>query len=114
MSYDNSEKHLRKYFEQYGKIKDDVRLSGFILRNRIKYTPELTTKDIDDLFKNTKAAGAYSVTISGAGSSILSLVKNDEKIIKKVSEAMKSSFNKKKIDCEIKVLNIPQKGVIIK
>ncbi|MEI0702319.1 homoserine kinase [Brachyspira intermedia] len=76
---------------------------------RAKFIPGLK-----DLFKNTKAAGAYSVTISGAGSSILSLVKNDEKIIKKVSEAMKSSFNKKKIDCEIKVLNIPQKGVIIK
>ena len=76
---------------------------------RAKFIPGLK-----DLFKNTKAAGAYSVKISGAGSSILSLVKNDEKIIKKVSEAMKSSFNKKKIDCEIKVLNIPQKGVIIK
>lgn len=76
---------------------------------RAKFIPGLK-----DLFKNTKAAGAYSVTISGAGSSILSLVKNDDNIIKKVSEAMKNSFNKKKIDCEIKVLNIPQKGIIIK
>ena len=63
---------------------------------RAKFIPGLK-----DLFKNTKAAGAYSVTISGAGSSILSLVKNDENIIKKVSEAMKNSFNKKKIDLSL-------------
>ena len=52
--------------------------------------------------------------ISGAGSSILALVKNDEKIIKKVSESMKNRFSKKKIDSEIKVLNIPVKGILIK
>ena len=76
---------------------------------RAKFIPGLK-----DLFKQVKMAGAYSVTISGAGSSILSLVKDDEKIIKKVSNAMENSFSKKKIKSEIKVLNIPKKGVIIK
>lgn len=76
---------------------------------RAKFIPGLK-----DLFKQVKMAGAYSVTISGAGSSILALVKDDEKIIKKVSNAMENSFSKKKIKSEIKVLNIPKKGVIIK
>lgn len=76
---------------------------------RAKFIPGLK-----DLFKQAKNAGAYSVTISGAGSSILALVKNDEKIIKKVSNVMKESFAKKKIDSEIMVLNIPSKGIIIK
>ncbi|WP_297276291.1 homoserine kinase [uncultured Brachyspira sp.] len=76
---------------------------------RAKFIPGLK-----DLFKQAKDSGAYSVTISGAGSSILALVKNDEKIIKKVSESMKNSFSKKKIDSEIKVLNIPVKGILIK
>ena len=76
---------------------------------RAKFIPGLK-----DLFKQVKMAGAYSVTISGAGSSILALVKDDEKIIKKVSDAMENSFSKKKIKSEIKVLNIPKKGVIIK
>ncbi|MEI0611222.1 homoserine kinase [Brachyspira pilosicoli] len=75
---------------------------------RAKFIPGLK-----ELFKQTKNAGAYSVTISGAGSSILALVKNDEKIIKDVSNAMKESFAKKKIESEIKVLNIPNKGIII-
>ncbi|WP_157152954.1 homoserine kinase [Brachyspira murdochii] len=76
---------------------------------RAKFIPGLK-----DLFKQVKMAGAYSVTISGAGSSILALVKDDEKIIKKVSDAMENSFSKKKIKSEIKVLNIPKKGIIIK
>ncbi|WP_300589912.1 homoserine kinase, partial [uncultured Brachyspira sp.] len=76
---------------------------------RAKFIPGLK-----DLFKQAKNAGAYSVTISGAGSSILALVKNDEKIIKKVSNVMKENFAKKKIDSEIMVLNIPSKGIIIK
>ncbi|WP_096736742.1 homoserine kinase [Brachyspira sp. G79] len=76
---------------------------------RAKFIPGLK-----DLFKQVKTAGAYSVTISGAGSSILALVKDDEKIIKKVSNAMENSFSKKKIKSEIKVLNIPKKGIIIK
>lgn len=75
---------------------------------RAKFIPGLK-----ELFKQAKNAGAYSVTISGAGSSILALVKNDEKIIKDVSNAMKESFSKKKIESEIKVLNIPNKGIII-
>ena len=75
---------------------------------RAKFIPGLK-----ELFKQTKNAGAYSVTISGAGSSILALVKNDEKIIKDVSNAMKESFAKKKIDSEIKVLNIPNKGIVV-
>ena len=76
---------------------------------RAKFIPGLK-----DLFKQVKIACAYSVTISGAGSSILALVKDDEKIIKKVSDAMENSFSKKKIKSEIKVLNIPKKGIIIK
>ena len=76
---------------------------------RAKFIPGLK-----DLFKQVKMARAYSVTISGAGSSILALVKDDEKIIKKVSDAMENSFSKKKIKSEIKVLNIPKKGIIIK
>ncbi|TXJ47417.1 homoserine kinase [Brachyspira pilosicoli] len=75
---------------------------------RAKFIPGLK-----ELFKEAKKAGSYSVTISGAGSSILALVKNDEKIIKDVSNAMKESFSKKKIESEIKVLNIPNKGIII-
>ena len=76
---------------------------------RAKFIPGLK-----ELFKQAKESGAYSVTISGAGSSILALVKDDEKIIKKVSNAMEVSFIKKKIKSEIKVLNIPTKGIIIK
>lgn len=76
---------------------------------RAKFIPGLK-----ELFKKTKAEGAYSVTISGAGPSILALVKNDDHIIKNVSEAMKNSFSKKKIKSEIKVLNIPLKGIIAK
>lgn len=75
---------------------------------RDKFIPGLK-----ELFKEAKKAGAYSVTISGAGSSILALVKNDENIIKKVSNAMKESFAKKKIESEIKVLNIPNKGIVV-
>ena len=75
---------------------------------RAKFIPGLK-----ELFREAIKAGAYSVTISGAGSSILALVKNDENIIKKVSNAMKESFAKKKIESEIKVLNIPNKGIVV-
>lgn len=75
---------------------------------RAKFIPNL-----NQLFKETKKAGAYSVTISGAGSSILALAKDDKNIIEKVSKAMHSSFKKKNINSIIKVLNIPTKGIII-
>lgn len=75
---------------------------------RAKFIPNL-----NQLFKETKKAGAYSVTISGAGSSILALAKDDKNIIEKVSKAMHSSFKKKNINLIIKVLNIPTKGIII-
>lgn len=75
---------------------------------RAKFIPNL-----NELFKETKKAGAYSVTISGAGSSILALVKNDKNIINKVSKAMQLSFRKKNVCSVIKVLNIPSKGIII-
>ena len=75
---------------------------------RAKFIPNL-----NQLFKETKKAGAYSVTISGAGSSILALAKADKNIIEKVSKAMHSSFKKKNINSVIKVLNIPIKGIII-
>lgn len=75
---------------------------------RAKFIPNL-----NQLFKETKKAGAYSVTISGAGSSILALTKDEKKIIEKVSKAMHLSFKKKNINSIIKVLNIPTKGIII-
>lgn len=75
---------------------------------RAKFIP-----NSNQLFKETKKAGAYSVTISGAGSSILALTKDDKNIIEKVSKAMHSSFKKKNINSIIKVLNIPTKGIII-
>ena len=75
---------------------------------RAKFVPNL-----NQLFKETKKAGAYSVTISGAGSSILALTKDDKNIIEKVSKAMHYSFKKKNINSVIKVLNIPTKGIII-
>lgn len=75
---------------------------------RAKFIPNL-----NQLFKETKKTGAYSVTISGAGSSILALAKDDKNIIEKVSKAMHSSFKKKNINSIIKVLNIPTKGIII-
>lgn len=75
---------------------------------RAKFIPNL-----QKLFKETKKAGAYSSTISGAGSSILALVKDDKNIINKVSEAMRLSFEKKNVHSVIKVLNIPSKGIII-
>ena len=75
---------------------------------RAKFIPNL-----NQLFKETKKAGAYSVTISGAGSSILALTKDDKNIIEKVSKAMHLSFKKKNINSIIKVLNIPTKGIII-
>ena len=75
---------------------------------RAKFIPNL-----NQLFKETKKSGAYSVTISGAGSSILALTKDDKNIIEKVSKAMHSSFKKKNINSVIKVLNIPTKGIII-
>lgn len=75
---------------------------------RAKFIPNL-----QKLFKETKKAGAYSSTISGAGSSILALVKDDKNIINKVSEAMRLSFEKKNVRSVIKVLNIPSKGIII-
>lgn len=75
---------------------------------RAKFIPNL-----NQLFKETKKAGAYSVTISGAGSSILALAKDDKNIIEKVSKTMHSSFKKKNINSIIKVLNIPTKGIII-
>lgn len=75
---------------------------------RAKFIPNL-----NQLFKETKKAGAYSVTISGAGSSILALAKDDKNIIEKVSKAMHLSFKKKNINSVIKVLNIPTKGIII-
>ena len=53
------------------------------------------------------------MTISGAGSSILALAKDDKNIIEKVSKAMHYSFKKKNINSVIKVLNIPTKGIII-
>lgn len=69
--------------------------------------------NLNQLFKETKKAGACSVTISGAGSSILALAKDDKNIIEKVSKAMHSSFKKKNINSIIKILNIPTKGIII-
>lgn len=75
---------------------------------RAKFIPNL-----QKLFKEIKKAGAYSSTISGAGSSILALTKDDKNIINKVSEAMRLSFEKKNVRSVIKVLNIPSKGIII-
>lgn len=63
-----------------------------------------------EVFDCAKRNGALSVTISGAGSSVLSLANSN---IDDIKEAMFKTFKKYKVNVKIEVLNIPFNGVKI-
>jgi homoserine kinase len=63
----------------------------------------------DKVKKNALDAGAHACTISGAGPSVIAFVYVEERIMKKVGEAMKKGFKSAKVDCEI-VICKPSKG----
>jgi homoserine kinase len=53
----------------------------------------------DKVKKNALAAGAYGVTISGAGPSVIAFCKKSQNV-KKVAKSMEKGFSSAKIDCE--------------
>ena len=63
----------------------------------------------DKVKKNALDAGADACTISGAGPSVIAFVNVENRIMKKVGEAMKKGFKSAKVDCEI-VICKPSKG----
>ena len=63
----------------------------------------------DKVKKNALDAGADACTISGAGPSVIAFVNVEERIMKKVGEAMKKGFKSVKVDCDI-VICKPSKG----
>ena len=63
----------------------------------------------DKVKKNALDAGADACTISGAGPSAIAFVNVENRIMKKVGEAMKKGFKSAKVDCEI-VICKPSKG----
>ena len=67
----------------------------------------------DKVKKNALDAGADACTISGAGPSVIAFVNVENRITKKVGEAMKKGFKSAKVDCDI-VICKPSKGPIIK
>ena len=78
---------------------------GAIFREHFK-------KRFDKVKKNAIAAGAYGVTISGAGPSVIAFTdkKHDSK---KISNAMKRGFKAVKKESKIFVCK-PSKGPVIK
>ena len=67
----------------------------------------------DKVKKNALDAGADACTISGAGPSVIAFVNVENRITKKVGEAMKKGFKSAKVDCDL-VICKPSKGPIIK
>ena len=63
----------------------------------------------DKVKKNALDAGADACTISGAGPSVIAFVNVENRIMKKVGEAMKKGFKSAKVDCDI-VYCKPSKG----
>ena len=63
----------------------------------------------DKVKKNALDAGADACTISGAGPSVIAFVNVENRIMKKVGEAMKKGFKSAKVDCDI-VICKPSKG----
>ena len=63
----------------------------------------------DKVKKNALDAGADACTISGAGPSVIAFVNVENRITKKVGEAMKKGFKSAKVDCDI-VICKPSKG----
>ena len=66
----------------------------------------------DKVKKNAIAAGAYGVTISGAGPSVIAFGTKKQNL-KKIGEAIKKGFKSAKVDCDI-IICKPSKGPIIK
>ena len=64
----------------------------------------------DKVKKNALAAGAYGVTISGAGPSVIAFSKNSFDL-KKISTAMSKGFKSANIDCQT-IICKPSKGAI--
>ena len=63
----------------------------------------------DKVKKNALDAGADACTISGAGPSVIAFVNVENRIMKRVGEAMKKGFKSAKVDCDI-VYCKPSKG----
>ena len=66
----------------------------------------------DKVKKNAFTAGAYGVTISGAGPSVIAFTDKKHNA-KRISNAMKKGFKSAKVDCDI-IICKPSKGSVIK
>ncbi len=66
----------------------------------------------DKVKKNAVTAGAYGVTISGAGPSVIAFTDKKHNA-KRISNAMKKGFKSAKTDCDI-IICKPSKGPVIK
>lgn len=99
-----------------------------IVAGFMKKDPELIGKSIKDVIveparqhmipgfskvkENALKAGAFGVTISGAGPSVIAFSKSSSDL-KKISLAMKKGFKSAKIDCQT-IICKPSKGASIK
>ena len=63
----------------------------------------------DNVKKNALRAGAFGVTISGAGPSVIAFDNDQEVNEKRIARAMKKGFKAAKVDCDI-IICKPSKG----
>jgi homoserine kinase len=67
----------------------------------------------DNVKKNALKAGAFGVTISGAGPSVIAFA-SEKQHIKKIGESMKRGFKTAKVDCDIVICKSTKGPKIVK
>ena len=96
-----------------GFLTKDSRLIGESVEDKIvEPARKHMIPGFDSVEKNALNAGAFGVTISGAGPSVIAF-SNKKQNLKKIGVAMKKGFKSAKVDCNI-VICKPSKGPIIK
>jgi len=96
-----------------GFLTKDSRLIGESVEDKIvEPARKHMIPGFDSVKKNALSAGAFGVTISGAGPSVIAF-SNKKQNLKKIGVAMKKGFKSAKVDCNI-VICKPSKGPIIK
>ena len=96
-----------------GFLTKDSRLIGESVEDKIvEPARKHMIPGFDSVKKNALNAGAFGVTISGAGPSVIAF-SNKKQNLKKIGVAMKKGFKSAKVDCNI-VICKPSKGPIIK
>ena len=96
-----------------GFLTKDSRLIGESVEDKIvEPARKHMIPGFDSVKKNALNAGAFGVTISGAGPSVIAF-SNKKQNLKKIGVAMKKGFKSAKVDCDI-VICKPSKGPTIK